>query len=86
MMDEKGEEVARVKSIQHEKAAVQQATEDQELALALPGVAFDRRLKEVKYLYAYISDKQFKDFKKNKELLSANELKVLQEIAVMKGY
>ena len=86
MMDEKGEEVARVKSIQHEKAAVQQATEGQELALALPGLAFDRRLKEVKYLYAYISDKQFKEFKKNKELLSANELKVLQEIAVMKGY
>jgi translation initiation factor 5B len=86
MMDEKGEEVARVKSIQHEKTAVQEATEGQELALALPGLAFDRRLKEVKYLYAYISDKQFKDFKKNKELLSSSELKVLQEISVIKGY
>jgi len=86
LMDEKGEEVARVKSIQHEKAAVQQATEGQELALALPGVAFDRRLKEVKYLYAYISDKQFKDFKKNKELLSANELKVLQEMSIILNY
>jgi translation initiation factor 5B len=84
MINERGEEVARVKSIQHEKASVEQATEGQELALALPGIAFDRKLKEVKYLYADVSEKQFKDFKKNKDLLSSNELKVLQEIAVIK--
>lgn len=84
MINERGEEVARVKSIQHEKATVTEATEGQELALALPGIAFDRKLKDVKYLYANISDRQFKDFKKNKELLSANELRVLQEIAVIK--
>jgi len=84
MINERGEEVARVKSIQHEKASVQQATEGQELALALPGIAFDRKLTDVKYLYADISDKQFKEFKKNKDLLSSQELKVLQEISVIK--
>lgn len=84
MINERGEEVARVKSIQHEKASVEQATEGQELALALPGIAFDRKLKDVKYLYADVSDRQFKDFKKNKDLLSSSELKVLQEIAVIK--
>ncbi len=85
MINEKGEEVARVKSIQHEKTSVQEATEGQELALALPGIAFDRKLKDIKYLYANISDKQFNAFKKNKDLLSSNELKVLQEISVIKG-
>jgi translation initiation factor 5B len=85
MINERGEEVARVKSIQHEKASVQQATEGQELALALPGIAFDRKLAEVKYLYADISDKQFKEFKKNKDLLSSQELKVLAELSVIKG-
>jgi len=84
MINERGEEVARVKSIQHEKASVQQATEGQELALALPGIAFDRKLNDVKYLYADISDKQFKEFKKNKDLLSSQELKVLQELSVIK--
>jgi hypothetical protein len=43
-------------------------------------------LKDVKYLYASVPDKQFKDFKKHKELLSANELKVLNELSVIKGY
>ena len=84
MINERGEEVARVKSIQHEKSSVQQATEGQELALALPGIAFDRKLADVKYLYADISDKQFKEFKKNKDLLSNQELKVLQELSVIK--
>jgi len=85
MINERGEEVARVKSIQHEKASVTEATEGQELALALPGIAFDRKLNDVKYLYADISERQFKDFKKNKELLSSQELKVLQELSTIKN-
>ncbi len=84
LIDSNGEEVARVKSLQVEKAGVNEAKAGQELALALPGIAFDRRLKDIKYLYADISAKQFKEFKKNKELLSSDELKVLQEVADIK--
>lgn len=84
LIDENGEEVARVKAIQHEKASVNQATENQEVAISLPGVNFERRLKETKYLYSEISEKQFREFKKNKDLLSASELKVLQEIQTIK--
>jgi len=84
LIDEKGEEVARIKGMQIEKARVEEAKEGQELALALPGIAFDRRLKDIKYLYANISEKQFKEFKKNKDLLSAGELKVLDEVAKIK--
>ncbi len=86
LIDDKGIDVARIKSLQLDKSSVNEAKEGQELALALPGVAFDRRLKDVKYLYANISDKQFKQFKENKELLSAGELKVLQEISVIKKF
>lgn len=84
LIDENGDEVAHVKSLQHEKETVLSAVEGQELAMALPGVAFDRRLKEIKYLYSNISEKQFREFKKNKDILSASELKVLQEIADIK--
>lgn len=84
LIDEKGEEIARVKSIQRDKTSVDEAREGDELALALPGVNFERRLKDSKYLYANISEKQFKDFKKSKDLLSAAELKVLQEVSVIK--
>ena len=54
------------------------------MAIALPGIAFDRRLKDIKYLYAELSERQFREFKKNKDLLSASELRVLQEIADIK--
>jgi translation initiation factor 5B len=84
LIAEDGEEIAHVKSLQLDKSSVEEATEGQELAMALPGVNFERRLKEKKYLYANISDKQFKEFKKNKDLLSSGELRVLDEIAKIK--
>lgn len=86
LIDENGEEIARVKSIQHEKESQQQATEGQEVAISLPGINFERRLKEIKFLYSQISASQFKTFKKNKDLLSSSELRVLQEIADIKKF
>lgn len=86
LINERGEEVARVKDIQLDKSSVDEATQGQELAMALPGVTFDRQLKDTKYLYANISERQFKDFKKNKELFGADELRVLQEVSDMKHF
>lgn len=84
LINEHGGNVARVKSIQLDKMTVHEAGEGRELAMALPGIAFDRQLKDVKFLYADVSERQFREFKKNKDLLSASELRVLQEIADMK--
>lgn len=84
LIDENNEDIARVKGIQHEKKSVQEATEGQEVAISLPGTNFERKLKEVKFLYADIGEKQFKNFKKNKDLLSSKELQVLQEIQAIK--
>jgi len=86
LIDEKGEEVARVKELQHEKESVHEASEGQELAISLPGVNFERRLKEVKYLYSYISKSGMKKFKENKDLLSAAELRILQEIERIESF
>jgi len=84
LIDSKGTSIAHVKSLQHDKSSVNEAKEGQEIALALPGVTFDRQLKETRALYADLSEAQFKQFKKNKELLSARELQVLEEIAQIK--
>lgn len=81
LMDENGVDVARVKSLQDEKESVREATEGQELAIALPGVTFDRRMKDVSYLYSRIGGKQIKEFRDKKDLLSGGEIKVLGEIA-----
>ena len=84
LIDSDGEEVSRVKGMQQEKTSVEEAKEGQELAVSLSGVTFDRRLKDVKYLYSNVSESQYKDFRNNEDLLSSAELKILGEIEIIK--
>lgn len=84
LISEDGEKIGKTKAIQHERKSVDSASEGQEVALSMSGINFERVLKEKEFLYTDISEKQFRTFKKNKDLLSSNEIKVLQEIAEMK--
>jgi len=84
LIDETGEEVARIKNLQSENKSISEATEGMEVAMSLPGVNFERQLKETKFLYANINESQFKTFKKNKDILSQSEMRILQEIAEIK--
>ncbi len=86
LIDESGEKVARVKGLQKEKEKILEAKDGEELAVSLPGVNFERRLGDKKYLYSDISASDFKNFKKNKDLLSDNELRILDEIARIKKF
>ncbi len=86
LIDKKGEKVGRVKNIQSENKSVQEATEEMEIAISIPGTNFERKIKDKEFLYSEITASQFKNFKKNKDLLSQNEIKVLQEIAEIKGF
>lgn len=84
LISKSNEEIGRVKNVQHEKASVDEAGEGMEVAISIPGITFDRQLKDEKFLYSDLGESQFRAFKKNKDLLSASELKVLQEIAEIK--
>ncbi|MFH1787725.1 MAG: translation initiation factor IF-2 [archaeon] len=84
LINEKNEKIGRVKNIQSENKSVQEAKEGIEVAVSIPGKNYERQLKDLEYLYSDISSSQFKTFKKNKDLLSENEKKVLQEIAEIK--
>lgn len=84
LIDEAGQKVARVKNLELDKKSVDEANLGQELAISLPGVNFERALKDKKFLYSDISESQFKNFKKNKDILSQDEIKTLQEIAEIK--
>jgi translation initiation factor 5B len=84
LIDESGEEVAKVKAVQSEGKKVDEAGKGMEVALSLPGISFERRLKEKSFLYSSLGEVQFRQFKENKELLSQDEIKVLQEIAAIK--
>jgi len=84
LIDEKGEKVGRVKNIQSENKSVQEATEEMEIAISIPGINFERVLGDKKFLYSDISESQFKTFRKNEDLLSSKELSVLSEIEKIK--
>jgi len=86
LIDNLGQEIARVKAIQSENKSVDEASEGMEAAISLPGTTFDRQLKSSKFLYVDINERQFKEFKKNKDLLSSREISILQEIAVIKKF
>lgn len=84
LINETGEKIARVKAIQSENKSIDEATKNMEIAMSLPGVNFERALKDKNYLYSEISEYQFKKFKKNKDLLDNDEIQILQKIAEIK--
>lgn len=84
LINEQGEKTSRIKNIQSENKSIQEATEGMEVAISIPNINFDRQLKDKNILYSEISASQFKAFKKNKDLLSSTEIKILQEIAEIK--
>ena len=84
LINETGEKVGRVKNIQSENKSVEEATESMEVAISVPGTNYERQLKKINFLFSDITESQFKNFKKNKDLLSQNETKVLQEIEEIK--
>ena len=84
LINEKGQDIARIKNVQAENKSVEQAEPGMEVAISLPGITFDRQLKTSKFLYSDLTENQFRAFKKNKDLLSGNEVSVLREIADIK--
>jgi translation initiation factor 5B len=84
LMDESENKIGKTKNIQSDKQSVEEATEGMEVAISIPGTNFERELKEKKFLYSDMGEKQFRDFKKNKDLLTQNEIKILSELADIK--
>ncbi len=84
LIDKTDEKAGRIKNIQSENHSVNEATEGMEVAVSIPGSNFERKLKDKDFLYSDISDSQFRNFKKNKDLLSSSEISALQEIATIK--
>lgn len=86
MIDQDKEKIGRIKKIQSENRDIKEASEGMEVAISIPGANFERQLKDKEFLYSDITEHQFKNFKKNKELLSQGEMRVLNEIAEIKKF
>jgi translation initiation factor 5B len=83
-VDEQDNKIGRVKNIQSDKTSVPEAIEGMEVAVSFPGTNYEKELKDSKFLYSDIGERQFRNFKKNKDLLTEGEKRILQEIAEMK--
>ncbi len=84
LINSKNEKIGRIKNIQEEKTSLPQAEKGKEVAISIPGVNFERQLKEGETLYSNLSESQFRKFKENKDLLGSDEKSILQEIAEIK--
>lgn len=84
MIDNNNEKIGKVKNIQSENKSFQEASPGMEVAISMPGVTFDRQLKDTQFLYSDLGESQFRKLKENKDVLSASELSALQEIAQLK--
>ncbi|MBI2449639.1 GTP-binding protein [Candidatus Pacearchaeota archaeon] len=83
LIDEAGNEVGKIKAMQMQNESIKEATSGSEVAISIPGIAFDRRLKENRFLYSDVSEARFRELKKKKEILGSAEISILQEIAAI---
>jgi len=84
LIDENGTEIAKVKDVQENQNKIEQAEQGMQVAISLPGTTFDRQLEDTDYLYSNLNEHQFREFKKNKDLLTTDEIQALQKIAEIK--
>lgn len=81
---EEGKKVGKIKNIQSENKSVSEVSSGAEVAVSIPNINFERQMKNVRTMYTDIGENQFRNLKKNKDLLSSDEVKILQEIAEIK--
>ena len=84
IIDETDEKVGNIKNIQSEQKSVKEATKNMEVAISIPGLNYERQLKGKTFLYTNLGESQFRDFKKNKDLLTGEEMQILREISEIK--
>ena len=76
--------IGQIKEMQENRNTIQEATKGKEIAISVPGLNFERQITIGESLYTNLSETQFRKFKEHKNLLSAEEKTVLQEIAQIK--
>ncbi len=84
MIDEEDNKVGNIKNIQSEQKSVKEAKKGLEVAISIPGVHYEKLLSGKKFLYTNLGESQFREFKKNKDLLTAEDMNILKEIAEIK--
>lgn len=76
--------ITEAKELQHEGKKVEQAKRGEQIALSMPHITVGRQIKEKDILYSDITEEQFRTYKKRRNLITDEEVKILKEIAELK--
>lgn len=83
LMTKNGVQITYVKSMELEKKNVNEASAGTQLAISLPNIIIGRQLHEGDILYTFFSESEFIALKRFKKFLSAAEISLLKELAVI---
>lgn len=84
LMNKKGEEVGEIKEIQSEQETIPEAEAGDELAFSIKGPTVGRQIKEGDVLYVDIPSEQVRKLKELSDMLSEDEVRVMEEIISIK--
>ena len=84
VMNREGKVLSEIKGIQAEQESVKEAEKGKQVAISLPDVTVGRQVNEGDILYIAVPERDFKKLKKLKKYLSAEDIELLKEIAVIK--
>ncbi len=84
LMNSKGKSIDKIKAIQLENKTVEKAARGEDVAISMPNITIGRQVKKDDILYSDLNEENFALLKENKNLLTSDELAVLQEIVRIK--
>jgi len=84
LMNDKGEIITKVKSIQAEQESLNEAEKGKQVAISMDGITIGRQISGDEILYSGINEFNFRKLKELKEYLSYDEKNIMKEIAEIK--
>ena len=84
LIKQDGKDVGRLKSIQLEQENITEAEKGKQVAISIPDVTVGRQINEGDILLSNISEEEFRQLKKFKKYLNADEIEILKQIAEIK--
>lgn len=81
MMTDFGKKVGRIKTIKDRDDTLQKLEVGKQAAVSMEDLIIGRHAQEDSYLYSFMGEENFRNLKKNLDLLSKDEVQTLKEIA-----
>ena len=81
MMTDFGKKVGSIKTIKDKDTSIHNLQLNEQAAVSMDNLVIGRHAQEDNFLYTFMGEENFRELKKNKELLSKDELQTLKEIA-----